>query len=151
MKIEKAISEDRATLTKITKESKAYWGYSAEQMERWSDQLTITEKHFVQNDVFKLIDSGRIIGYYSYYLPDPSSVKLDSLFVDPLFIGKGYGAILLNDFINRATRLEPTEIILDSDPFAEAFYAKFGFEKIGVMPTSTPGRFLPKMRLLLKP
>ena len=43
MKIEKAIINDNQVLTEITKKSKAYWGYSEEQISKWNDSLTITK------------------------------------------------------------------------------------------------------------
>ena len=42
MTIEKANNADHQLLTEITKKSKAYWGYSEEQIEIWSKFLTIT-------------------------------------------------------------------------------------------------------------
>lgn len=42
MKLEKANSKDNEVLTAITKKSKAYWGYSDEQIKIWSELLTIT-------------------------------------------------------------------------------------------------------------
>lgn len=43
MRIEKATIQDTEILTQITKKSKAYWGYSEQQMAKWNDNLTITQ------------------------------------------------------------------------------------------------------------
>lgn len=66
MKIQKATPNDAAILTNITKKSKAYWGYSNEQIENWSAQLTITKEYLKNNQVYKLEVNNLIVGYYSY-------------------------------------------------------------------------------------
>ena len=57
MKIEKACINDNEILTAITKKSKAYWGYSEEQIIKWNDSLTITATYIETNSVFKLMDT----------------------------------------------------------------------------------------------
>jgi len=58
-------------------------------------------------------------------------IKLNYLFVEPDFIGKGYGKILLDDFMDRIKDSEYKRVILDADPNAEQFYSKYGFKVIG--------------------
>ena len=53
--ISKATIEDAKILTDITKKSKAHWGYSNEQMESWSSQLTIATNYIEINEVYKLV------------------------------------------------------------------------------------------------
>lgn len=151
MKIEiiKANTHDYRVLTDITKKSKAYWGYSDEQMRKWSDLLTITEEYIQNNEVYKLITSQSIVAYYSYFEIEKNSVRLDNLFVSPENIGKGYGKLLMNDFILKIKKSEAQRIILDADPNAQKFYESFGFVKIGEIETSIKDRFLPIMELKL--
>ncbi|WP_338841050.1 hypothetical protein [Flavobacterium ginsenosidimutans] len=80
MNIQKAKTEDHIRLTEITKKSKAHWGYSDEQMEKWNNNLTITRDYIEENPVFNLIDENQIIGYYSYLRLENNQVKLDNLF-----------------------------------------------------------------------
>lgn len=80
MKIEKATQKDHQVLTEITKKSKAFWGYSAEQMTIWSDTLTISEEYIETHFVYKLIQENQVIGYYSYYFENEKNIKLDNLF-----------------------------------------------------------------------
>ncbi|MBS7232814.1 hypothetical protein KHA90_17485 [Flavobacterium psychroterrae] len=44
MTIKKANSNDHEILTQITKKSKAHWGYSNEQIEIWSEFLTVSKR-----------------------------------------------------------------------------------------------------------
>ncbi|UPZ17713.1 GNAT family N-acetyltransferase [Flavobacterium humidisoli] len=149
MNIQKAKIEDHIRLTEITKKSKAYWGYSDEQMEKWSNNLTITIEYIETNSVFNLVDENQIIGYYSYFRLENNQVKLDNLFILPEYIGKGFGSFLMNDFVERMRNEKCQKIILDSEPNVEQFYQKIGFTKIGEFETSIKNRFMPIMEINL--
>ena len=149
MNIQKAKIEDHIRLTEITKKSKAYWGYSEEQMQKWSNNLTVTVDYIETNSVFNLADETKIIGYYSYLKLEDNKVKLDNLFILPEYIGKGLGSFLMNDFLERMRNEKYQKIILDSEPNAEQFYQKIGFTKIGEFETSIKNRFMPIMEMNL--
>ena len=149
MTIEKANTIDHEILTEITKKSKAYWGYSEEQLVIWSNNLTITQDYIKRNDVFKLVNNNIIVGYYSYFPEEEKSMKLDNLFVLPEYIGKGFGKYLMTDFLNRMKEIKIEKITLDSEPNAELFYSKMGFVKIGEFETSIKNRFMPIMEMNL--
>ncbi len=145
--ITKSNIEDDEILTEITKKSKAYWGYSDEQMESWSDLLTITKNYIETNNVYKLLVDNLPIGYYSYIYLSEKEVKLDNLFVLPDYIGSGFGKLLMNDFLNRVKNSDIKKITLDSEPNAEKFYEYFGFIKVGQIETAIKDRYLPIMEL----
>jgi GNAT superfamily N-acetyltransferase len=147
MKLEKANSNDSKVLTAITKKSKAYWGYSEEQIQNWSDSLTITPTYIETTSVYKLVIDTKTIGYYSFFYEDEHTIKLDNLFILPEYIGKGFGRILMYDFLILVKRTNVNKIILDSEPNAEMFYAKLGFVKVGEIETSIKNRCLPIMEL----
>jgi predicted GNAT family N-acyltransferase len=42
------------------------------------------------------------------------------------------------------------KVILEAEPNAEGFYAKFGFVKIGEIETSIKNRYLPVMELVIE-
>ncbi|OXB23197.1 hypothetical protein B0A80_12010 [Flavobacterium tructae] len=149
MRIEKANTTDSEILTQITKKSKAYWGYSAEQIQNWEVNLTISPDYIKEHDVFKLVKDKVIIGYYSYLFEDEKNVKMDNLFILPEYIGKGFGKYLFLDFLNRMKEAEIQTIQLDSEPNAEGFYLKMGFVKIGAFETSIKDRFMPIMKMKL--
>ena len=149
MNIVKANIEDSIILTDITFLSKAYWGYSAKQMEIWRPQLVLTEDYILKNNVFCLHIKEEIIGYFSWFEKDELTAKLDNLFLLPNYIGMGYGRCLMNTFM-RQTKLQGYKILeLDADPNTTKFYAKFGFKIIGQLKTSTKDRYLPIMQLNL--
>jgi ribosomal protein S18 acetylase RimI-like enzyme len=150
MTIEKAHTDDHKILTEITKKSKAFWGYSEQQMAQWNEALTITKEYIESNFIYKLVQENKVIGYYSYLNTEISIIKLDNLFVLSDYIGKGFGNHLMQDFLNRIKEHQDIKkILLDADPNAVKFYQKYGFTIIGYLETSIKNRFLPIMELKL--
>jgi N-acetylglutamate synthase-like GNAT family acetyltransferase len=150
MEILKADSEDHEVLTSITKKSKAYWGFSDEVLKDWEHLLTVTKDYIATNEVYKLVLNEQIIGYYSYFSVDEKTIKLDNIFILPEFIGKGFGKLLMNDFLKNSKQLEIKKITLDAEPNAEKFYQSFGFETIGQLESSIKDRYLPIMELQIE-
>lgn len=146
MEIIIALPSDHLELTALTKLSKAHWGYGPGQIENWSDVLTITEDFISSNSVYKLSEEGKIFGYYAYILDDSISVTLDSLFIHPDHIGKGFGKLLMDDFLKRIESEGMKNIFLEADPNATAFYQRYGFIAIDKKLSSIPGRYLPIMK-----
>ncbi len=147
MTILKVNTDDHEILTNITKKSKAYWGYTQEQIDAWSELLTIAKNYIETHQVFKLVINNTTIAYYAYCYLDNDTVKLDNLFVLPEYIGSGFGKLLMHDFIDTIKKTETKKIVLDSEPNAQAFYEKFGFIKVGQLKTSIKDRYLPIMEL----
>ena len=147
--IEKATILDSSELSELTYKSKAHWGYSEKQMEKWRDDLQVSARYIENNEVFIIRKSDQIAGYYSFSKVSVSTVKLDNIFIDPEYIGKGLGLTLMKDFLNSVKKLEVTTVTLDSDPNAEQFYQKFEFKTVGQLKSSVPNRFLPIMELNL--
>ena len=151
MNVKKANRIDANEITELTMRSKNFWDYGKNQMEEWRDELTITPKYIDENQVFKIIKNDRLIGFYAYQSINSKLVKLNYLFVEPEFIGKGYGKILMKDFLKRIENNKYERVTLDADPNAERFYRSFGFDIIGKLKSSIKDRFLPIMELKIKP
>ncbi|MDA7502197.1 GNAT family N-acetyltransferase [Chitinophagales bacterium] len=96
-----------------------------------------------------LLLNDRPIGYYAYYVRTENEIMLDNLFVLAEFIGKGYGRLLMDDFLARVKKDSALSIILYSDPHSEEFYDYYGFKVIGKKESSIPNRYLPIMELEL--
>ena len=149
IKITPATRKDAEALSQLTIRSKAHWGYSAEQMEAWREELTITQDYISQNHVFILKGQQQVRGYYSFIEQSNSLVLLDNLFVDPDFMGQGLGGLLMADFLRRSKESNFSRIILEADPHAAGFYEKYGFRTVNQRVTAIPGRYLPVMALQL--
>ena len=134
-------------MTAITKKSKAYWGFSEDILKEWEHVLTVTKDYIEKSEVYKLVQNEQILGYYSYFLDDEKTIRLDNIFILPEFIGKGFGTILMNDFLEKARQASIEKITLDAEPKAEDFYKIFGFETVGQLESSIKDRYLPIMEL----
>ncbi len=147
--IQKATLDDSVELSNLTFKSKAHWGYSKAQMEKWREDLEVSKEYIRNNEVFLVKDGSQIAGYYSYSKVSDSTVKLDNIFIHPDHIGRGLGSMLMNDFIARINKLQVATITLDAEPHAEQFYERFGFKSIAQLKSSIPNRYLPVMELKL--
>ena len=144
MIIKRATKDDHLVLTAITKASKAHWGYSQSQLDGWELDLTITKEHIQRYSTYKATINGELVAFYSYIQKEEKTIYLENMFLHPDYIGKGYGQLLMDDFLERIGP-EIERITLDADPNAEGFYAKSGFIVIEKNESSIPGRYLPFM------
>ncbi len=138
---------DAEEITSLTKISKAFWGYDDEQIKEWEKDLTITKDYIITNKVFKMSFGNQLKGYYSYIEQEDEVIELDSIFLHPNIIGKGYGTVLMNDFLKKMKEDNFEKVRLYAEPKTENFYIKFGFKTVGKIKSSIPNRFLPVMEL----
>jgi len=142
-----ATPSDAHVLTEIALESKAHWGYTAEQMENWREDLTILPKTFESWRGSKYIIDEEIVGFYLLNRVNARTCYLEFLFVKPKFIGKNIGKQLIEHAII-SCRTNSCEVLnVLSDPNAESFYTKHGFKTMYQKESSIPGRFLPEMEI----
>ena len=142
-----AYPKDAPLLTVIAIASKGYWEYTEKDMVSWIPELVISEEDIEKHRAYKLINGKEVVGFYLVKDSGSSIAILEYLFVLPQFIGKGYGALLLQHAIQKvkASTMQFIEVL--SDPNAEGFYAHFGFKKVGEKQSTIPGRFLPLLLL----
>ncbi len=151
MKIEKAHRGDAEKITDLTIRSKNNWNYGDSQIAEWKDELTITSKYIDENQVYKLTINNELIGFYAFRPENNELVKLNFLFIEPKYIGKGHGKILITDFVKRIEKTGYKKATLDADPNAEKFYESVGFKVVGKLKSSIKDRFLPIMEIEIKP
>lgn len=147
--IERAKSSDGEILTEIALRSKAFWGYSNEQIESWREDLTVFPEMFEKYTISKYLVENQIAGFYILEEVNALTSNLKFLFISPDFIKKGIGYQLLQHAIVTSKTQGHTKMLVLSDPNAETFYAKHGFKVYAQMESSVPGRFLPEMELQL--
>lgn len=85
-----------------------------------------------------------IKGFYALKGVCDEQVELDALFVDPLYFKQGIGKMLFHHAVSVAQHQGYREIVVTSDPHAQAFYTAVGAIAIGQEASgSIPGRYLP--------
>lgn len=144
--IQEAKIEESTLLTEIALVSKAYWGYSNEQLESWRKDLTISVKMIEEMMIYTFVQDTNVVGFYALNPPVEQSIELEMLFVLPNYIGKSIGKQLLLHSFNEARKFDVDEMTLLADPNAVSFYKKQGFEIIAKKESSIPNRYLPIMR-----
>lgn len=141
-----AEKNDTKILTDVALKSKAFWGYSADLLESWKEDLTVPELMIQEMIVYKYVLDDDIVGFYILNQPKENSIELEFLFVLPDFIGKGIGNQLIQHAFEKAVSLKCQQIILLADPNAVSFYESKGFKTIDQKESSVANRFLPVMQ-----
>jgi ribosomal protein S18 acetylase RimI-like enzyme len=145
LQILEATPDDIPRLNQISIASKKHWGYPDDWIAHWREALTITPNDFVQSVVLKAVLGNEIIGF-CIIGETPNEYEVLHLWLEPTYIGKGYGKTLLNQALAQVTT-QPKDIIVEADPYAEPFYAKMGFVTFDQVAGTYPaGRVLPLMR-----
>ena len=150
MLIRTASMEDRDALIALTIRSKAYWGYDAAFMESVREELQIPVAHIKAGYVHILEDAGNLIGFFSL-IEVKGKWELDFAFLDPPYIGHGYGRALWQAVVGEAQRLGIQSFAIVADPHAEGFYLRMGAERIGeIASASAKNRVLPVLRAVVR-
>ena len=98
--------------------------------------------HRTSQKVNKLYHKLNLDGILEYI--SAAEVELSFLFVEPDFIGKGYGRMLMMHAQEEARHLGYNKMIIEGDPNAEQFYRSAGGSVVGTRKsTSIPNRELP--------
>jgi ribosomal protein S18 acetylase RimI-like enzyme len=147
MKIEirRATSSDSPRATELARKAKAHWGYPAEWLASWRDDLSITADEIDKHPTFVASVEGEVVGVCQLREPDGRSV-LEHVWVDPSVHGKGIGRAL----VEKAKSIAQGLIVIIADPSAEPFYMKLGARRVGEVPApmpGAPGRALPLLEM----
>lgn len=142
----RAAPGDAEVLTAAAHDSKQTWGYPQSWIESWKDQLTVTPDYIRRNEVYAARVGAELAGFYAL-VDEDGQWCLDHFWVRPPYLGQGVGRQLFVDAVSRVRTLRPGQLIIDSDPHAEAFYLRMGCTRIGAVPANMPGveRSLPRL------
>ena len=147
-----ACEREALVLGELAFRSKAHWGYSPEFMAACRDELSVARDDIAAPDaVFRLAEcDGDIAGYYAMVRLSPVAYELDALFVEPYWIGRGIGRVLIEHAKASARELGARSLLIQGDPNAASFYRAAGAMQVGERESeSIPGRMLPEFRIPL--
>ena len=120
-------------------------------MQACLEELSLDQHYIESNPTFVIEVERSAIGFYSLEHISASEAELGYLFVEPTFIGKGYGRKLMAHAQQEARHLGYDEMIIQGDPNAEQFYRAAGGSVVGTRKsTSIPDRELPVFRINLR-
>jgi len=159
--IRKATPDEAEVLTQIAHDAKRYWGYPENWVERWKEDLTVTNEFISANEVYVAVaDSGpnpakasdsqspTIDGFYAIVI-DGDKAELEHMWVRPEKIGSGCGKELMMHAMETATFLNAAALEMSADPNAEGFYKRMGATRIGEIHSEIEGqpRTLPRLAI----
>jgi molybdenum cofactor cytidylyltransferase len=139
MNIRPAQEHEAGALSALALKSKAYWGYSADAIESWRQELSVSGETIGSRPTFVAAVGDEIAGFYSL-VPSTQSWKLDHLWVLPQFMDRGIGRALVAHALETALRGGAPCVTVDADPNAESFYLASGADRCGEVPAPIPGQ-----------
>lgn len=153
VKIRPAYHDEGILLTELTLRSKSYWKYSLAYLESCRSHLCIDEDYIKRWPVLVLERAdgilNQIIGYYSLKIISGEQ-RLDNLWIDLPYIGKGFGKIAILHALGVARDLMWDHFYLASEPGAVLFYQKCGGLLVGQVPSKLEANLkLPHIKFLL--
>ena len=147
-----AKASESAFLSELGMRSKAFWGYSESFMTACREELLVSAQDISQSSREYVVCevTGTVVGYFAIEPTSNTEYELEGLFVEPRYIGCGYGRILIEEAKNLASKRGAKSLLVQGDPHAEKFYLAAGGVRIGERESeSIPGRFLPEFRIIL--
>ena len=148
--IRPAVLGEGDDLTRLALRSKSHWGYDSAYLDRCWAPLHIDDSYIQSWPVMVLERQGQRIGYYTLKKVKDED-RLDNLWIDLPYIGKGFGKTLLMDAMGRARTMGWKSFRLAADPKAEPFYLKYGAKKLGFVQSKLkPDLFLPHLEFNLE-
>lgn len=136
---------ETALLTDLILRSKGYWGYTPDFLKSVEKELTVTQDYFKNAISFVLQYRDEVVGIVGLSIKKD---ELEFLFVEPTYIGKGFGRLLWEKILSEIQTKGIKSFKILSDPGAETFYLKMGAKRIGMAKSSV--RMLPLLEFIVQ-
>ena len=145
LNIRPAAAHECEFLSQIAYKSEAYWGYDAEYMEKFRSVYRVTEDSIRQNRTYVAENHDQIIGFYALSESE-ATVELEYFFIEPEYIGQGYGKRLWNHLVQKCGEVGIGEFEIVTSPQAREFYVRLGATVVGEVESYLKkGRMIPKL------
>jgi GNAT superfamily N-acetyltransferase len=144
--LRRALPADAAAATALARAAKAHWGYPAEWLEAWREELSYEGDYFrAAPGLVRGAERGAGGGVRAG--GGGRALGVAGLWVDPLRHGVGIGRALAEAARAAARGLRPGwPVRIPADPQAVGFYERLAARRDGALPApmpGAPGRVLP--------
>jgi GNAT superfamily N-acetyltransferase len=133
-------------LTELAVRAKSHWGYDAGFLDSARADLRIDPDTIRSARIYVVEHAGSIVGFYGL-LGEPPEGRLEWMFLEPHAIGHGHGRRMWSDAIERARAAGFSELLIESDRFAEPFYLAMGAIRLGETESPVDGAPLPLLKV----
>lgn len=148
VRVRSARVDEAALLSAMARDAKASWGYPAEWLEAWADDLRLDATRIDAGGVFVAEDDDGPVGWTAVG-NGPHGPEIEHLWVDPRAQGRGVGRQLAGAARAEGARRGWGALRVESDPHAAGFYEAVGGRVVGRLPAPMDGRerWLPVLEL----
>ena len=144
IRFRRARPDEAPLLTELAIASKRHWGYTESLIELWRPDLEFTPASIRAQTVIVAEQAGHLVGV-SAVSGGGAAAELEGLWVRPAHIGQGVGRALFREAAAEARAQGAVSLVIASDPHAEPFYRRLGAVPAGSVPSTPPGRRLPRL------
>ena len=137
MNIRRADPKENIVLTDLAVASEAYWGYDRKFLDAFRRIYSLSEDYIMNHPTF-VMEEDDIVGFYNL-IENDEGVSLEYFYIDPAFIGKGYGRHLWDHMVEFCKNRGILELQFVSSPEARKFYEKMGAVSTGEKPSLVMG------------
>jgi GNAT superfamily N-acetyltransferase len=137
-----ANADDAPRLTQFIRAGKAHWGYPADWLRTYQDDLAISPEQIAAWHVRTASLDGQLVGFFALARHD-GEWWLEHLWLAVERIGKGLGGELFRHAVAAAAKLGAARLRIEADPNAEGFYLHLGARRDGERVSAATGRALP--------
>jgi GNAT superfamily N-acetyltransferase len=116
---------DAPLLTQLIRAGKAHWGYPAEWLDAWKNELAISPEQIEAWQVRIATCQGELVGFFAIAHHD-GDWWLEHLWLVVTRIGHGFGRELFQRALAAAAELGAIRVRIEADPNAEGFYLRMG-------------------------
>ena len=140
-------------MTSLARRAKGHWGYPAEWISAWSDDLTLTPEYLQAHEGFVATSMDQIVGVCMLEM-ESHRAELTHVWIAPEHHRRGIGRRLVGHALDTARLRGAAAVRVISDPFAEPFYLQLGARRVGEVAAPMPGaddRVLPLLEFACSP
>jgi predicted N-acetyltransferase YhbS len=149
--IRPAVAADARALSELAVRAKSHWGYPADWIREWRDDLTLTAEYLSVHQGFVAVDSECPVGVCVLEIRDDAA-SLEHVWIAPEYHRRGIGRALVATALETAARAGVRRVEVLSDPFAEPFYTSLGARRVSEVAAAMPGapdRTLPRLEFVI--
>ena len=111
-------------------------------MDLWKTDLEVSQEYILKNEVVKVYERNRFIGFYGIKFTNKDEAEIDHLWLLPEKIRQGLGRLIFNHIFVCLKSKKYKKATLVAEPNAKGFYEKMGGIVIGQHQSKVSGRFL---------